>query len=788
MMSDASYGDARWVGKPVTRIDAVDKATGKFKFMSDLAFPGMLWGRVLRSKYSHALIGRVDTAKAEALPGVRAVLTARDVTGLNGFGIVVPDQPVLCWNKVRYLGDAVALVAADTSEIAEEALGLIEVEYQPLPVVDDPEKAMEPDSPLVHDGGNIHLHTRVKNGDVEEGFAQADVIIERTYYTPRQMHSFMETESGVGMCDDDGSITVWCGGQHPYRDQLQVARALGVSPEKIRIIATPSGGAFGGKDEITLQIYLALLARATRRPVKMVLSREESVVAGMKRHPMKITMKTGARADGTLVAHKVRIVADTGAYASLGGPVVNLAVEHSCGVYRIPNVELEGYCVYTNNGIAGAFRGFGANQVNFAMETQMNLIANVLGIDRVEIRKKNALRGGEQAPLGHTMAPVVGTHAVLSALEKCDLWVNREKYKACSSAPWKVRGVGVAVEYHGTGLGVGLPDYGAATIELGPGGRFTVGVSCPEIGQGNTTTYAQIAAEALGVDVTDIGIVSGDTGATLDSGSCTASRSVYTGGNSILRAAERMVALLREVGAEVLGVPVEEVAVGHGSVWVRTQGTRDCGCEGRCGRERGSDPGGISCGPASGRLSFAELYERAASWGRTLRTEGSFTWPTADKGIEGAFGLPHLINSYIAHAALVEVDTLTGKAEVLKVESFPDAGKVVNPQGLEGQSEGGAVMGIGYALMEDTIIEGGQFKTTNFSTYILPTSMDSPEVVTHIVEELEPTGPYGAKGIGEAVCVPITPAVTTAIHDACGVTVERIPATGERVYRALKGL
>lgn len=768
-MSDASHASARWVGKPVTRIDAVDKATGKFKFMSDLVFPGMLWGRVLRSKYPHALIGKVDTSRAEALPGVRAVLTAKDVTGLNGFGIVVPDQPVLCWNKVRYLGDAVALVAADTPEIAEEALGLIEVEYQPLPVVDDPEKAMEPGSPLVHDGGNIHLCTKVKNGDVERGFAEADVIVERTYYTPRQMHSFLETESGVGICDEDGNITVWCGGQHPYRDQLQVARALGVSPEKIRIIATPSGGAFGGKDEITLQIYLALLARATKRPVKMVLSREESVVAGMKRHPMKITMKTGAKADGTLVAHKVRIVADTGAYASLGGPVVNLAIEHSWGVYRIPNVELEGYCVYTNNGVAGAFRGFGANQVNFAMETQMNLIATALGIDRVEIRKKNALRGGEKAPLGHTMAPVVGTHAVLSALEKCDLWVNREKYKACSSAPWKVRGVGVAVEYHGTGLGVGLPDYGAATIELAPGGRFVVGVSCPEIGQGNTTTYAQIAAEALGVDVLDIDIVSGDTGATLDSGSCTASRSVYTGGNSILRAAEKMLALLREVGAEVLGVPVDDVAVGRGQVWVRALEGRGSGCEGE-----------------GGRVSFAELYERAASWGRTLKTEGSFVWPTADKGIEGAFGLPHLINSYIAHAALVEVDTLTGKTEVLKVESFPDAGKVVNPQGLEGQSEGGAVMGIGYALMEDTIIEGGQFKTTNFSTYILPTSLDSPEVVTHIVEELEPTGPYGAKGIGEAVCVPITPAVTTAIYDACGVTVDRIPATSERVYRALK--
>ncbi len=349
--------ELKWIGRPVPRVDAVGKVTGSLKYMGDLEFPGMLWGRVLRAAHPHALIRSIDTTAAEACPGVVRVLTAADVPGLNGYGIALPDQPVLCRDKVRYMGDAVALVLAESAEEAAAALLKIDVVYETLPLVDDAERAMLPDSPLVHETGNVHLHTHVTNGDVEAGFAAAAVIVDTVYRLPRQMHAFLEPEQGVGVPDADGGVTVFCGAQHPYRDQMQISRALGIKPQRIRVVASPVGGAFGGKDEITLQILLAMGALATGRPVKIVLSREESVVAGWKRHPMTIHMRTGADAEGHLVAQKVRLVADTGAYASLGGPVTNLALEGCTGVYRIPNVELDGYCVYTNNGVAGAFRG-----------------------------------------------------------------------------------------------------------------------------------------------------------------------------------------------------------------------------------------------------------------------------------------------------------------------------------------------------------------------------------------------------------------------------------------------
>ncbi|MCR4424844.1 MAG: molybdopterin-dependent oxidoreductase [Firmicutes bacterium] len=745
-------GDFRWVGKPVARVDAVDKVAGSQRYMGDLVFPGMVYGRVLRSRHPHALIKSIDTSRAEKAPGVIRVLTWRDVPGLNAYGIVVPDQPVLCHEKVRYMGDAVALIIAESEGEAEAALDLVAIEYDPLPVVTDAEAAMSADSPMVHEPGNIHLHTHVENGNTEAGFAQADVVVEGVYYTPRQMHAFLEPESGVGVPEKGGGVTVYCGSQHPYRDQMQISRSLRMKPSQIRVVSTPAGGAFGGKDEITLQILVALGAMATGLPVKIVLSREESVIAGWKRHPMKIYMKTGALRDGTLIAHEARVVADTGAYASLGGPVTNLCLENCCGVYRIPNISLSGFCVYTNNGVSGAFRGFGVPQATFAMETQMDKIADALGMDRLEIRKQNALRGGEKSPLGHTMADAVGTSRTLEEAGRHELWVRREELKKESSAPWRKRGVGLAVQMQGTGLGMGLPDYGAALIRLVSGGRFVVSLSCPEIGQGNSTTYAQMAAESLGCGIGDVTVITGDTALGPDSGSCTASRSVYTGGNAISLAARQMREKLQAEAGRVLGVEPEGVVIESGAA--------------RAGERR---------------VSFSELAAMVSAEGREISADGAFIWPVADKPVQGAVGLPHLINSYVTHLALVEVDEMTGETEVLRIVAITDAGRVVNPQGLVGQSEGGAVMGMGYALMEDTIIEDGITKTPNFSTYIVPTSMDTPEVETRAVEVLEPTGPFGAKGIGEAVMVPVAPAITGAIRDAVGVWLDRIPATAERV-------
>lgn len=747
-----------WVGKRVKRIDGPEKVTGELKYMTDYQFENMVWGKVLRAKYPYAKVHSINTDKAKELKGVICVLTHEDIPGFNGFGIVIPDQPVLASDIVRCTGDAIALVAAETQEIAEQALELIEVDYEPLEAVTDAEQAMSTSAPKLHPDGNIHSHVKIINGDTEAAFKDADIIVENTFYSPRQMHAFIETEGGWGVMDEEGFITIRCPGQYAYRDRMQIARALAYNPELIRVISSPIGGAFGGKDEITVQIYLALLAMHTSgRPVKIHLSREESVIAGIKRHPFKVYMKTAAKKDGTLLANEVRAVADTGAYASLGGAVIALAIEHACGPYKIPNVNLEGFCVYTNNGISGAFRGFGVNQVCMGIETHLDMIAEKLNQDPVEIRKKNVYHQGEVSSIGHVVKTSVGTYKTLEAAENCDLWNNRSQYKQEASEPWKKRGVALATSFHGIGMGIGLPDYGASSIELLPSGKFLVAVGCEEIGGGNGTAYAQVAAELLNCDISKIKVVQGDTSKTLDGGTVTASRSTYTGGRAVAAAAPKMIKLLTSAAAEILQVPISEVTVQH-----------DC----------------IAAKEIS--LSYKAIFEYLYMHHKPTKVEGHFLLPKEKDEIKGSGGAPHHLYGYLTHVVMVEVDTLTGETEVLRVVSIPDAGKVINPQGLEGQAEGGAVMGIGYTLYEDVIIEGGFHKTRNFTDYIIPTIRETPIIETIPVENEELSGPFGAKGIGEVVMIPIIPAITSAIYDATGARIYHLPATPERIFNALK--
>jgi len=755
----------KWVGKRVPRVDGPEKVTGQTMYMTDYAFPHMVWGKVLRSRYPFARIKKIDIRKAKSLPGVVAVLTHKDIPGFNGFGIVIPDQPVLCSDLVRCTSDAVALIAAETQEIADEALELIEVEYEPLEPLTDAEWAMDERAPKLHPHGNIHKRVYIKNGDVEKAFAEADVIVENTFFSPRQMHAFIETEGGWGVLEQDGSLTIRCPGQYAFRDRMQIARALAWNPARIRVISSPIGGAFGGKDEITVQIYLALLALHTGgRPVKIHYSREESVVAGIKRHPFKVYMKTAAKADGTLLANLVRAVADTGAYASLGGEVISLAIEHSCGPYKIPHVDLEGYCVYTNNGIAGAFRGFGVNQVCMGIETHIDMIAEKLQLDLIQMRKKNVYHKGDRSSLGHVVTSAVGTWKTLEMAETCDLWVHRKKYKEEVSEPWKKRGVAVATSFHGIGMGIGLPDYGAATIELLSGGRFRVAVGCEEIGGGNATVYAQVAAECLQCAIADIDIVQGDTSLTIDGGTVTASRSTYAGGRAVATAAPHMLSLLLDAASNMLEMPADRLSVEEGKVIAMENES------------------------LVSSVNYREIYDFLQERRMPTKVEGHFMLPKEKEPLIGAGGAPHHMYGYQTHVVMVEVDTLTGETEVVRVVSIPDAGRVINPQGLEGQAEGGAVMGIGYTLYEDVQMKGGYHQTTNFSNYIIPTIRDIPHIETFPVEELEETGPFGAKGIGEVVMIPIIPATMSAIYDATGARIFHLPATPERIYNALKQL
>lgn len=756
--------ELRYLGKPVPRLDGLEKATGQIKYMSDLQFPGMLYGRILRAKYPHARILKIDTTKAQELPGVRAVITHKDVPGLNGFGIARPDMPVLCSDKVRYIGDAVAAVAAESEEIAEEAISLIDVEYEPLPVVSDPSYAMSENAPKIHEKGNILLHTEIRRGNPEEAFKEADLIVENTYFTSRQEHAFLETEGGVALVDDEGNLVVYVGSQYPQRDQLQLARCLALNPKKIHVISYPVGGAFGGKDELTIQPILCLLAIKTGKPVKIVLSREESIVSYWKRHPFTIHVRTGVKKDGTIVAQDVKLIEDKGAYSSLGGPVLNLAVEHACGPYRVENVHIDGYAVFTNNGVAGAFRGFGAPQTAFAIESQMNIIAEKLGIDPIELRRRNALRKGDLTPLGNKLMTSVGALKVLKAIEESEIWKNREKLKSEGDPAklWIKRGVGIALTYQGTGLGVGIPDYGGAIISLNPDGTFSARIGTVDYGQGIMTSYAQIVAEKLRVSIDTVRVVLGDSFYTADSGPTSASRGVYTGGKAALIACEKMIELLKSKASRIIEENSEAIEFENGVLYSKVFPEK--------------------------RISVKDLALYLISNGESLpETEGYFLFPTAEMKIENAEGLPDHVFAFSAHAAFVEVNTLTGEVTVLRGTEAVDGGIVVNIQGYEGQVEGGFVMGMGYGLMEEVVIENGIFKNANLSTYLIPTIKDVPHKIDTIpVINEEDTGPFKAKGIAETVMVATAPAITNAIHDAVGITIKRIPATSEVVYRLIK--
>jgi CO/xanthine dehydrogenase Mo-binding subunit len=748
-----------WVGKPVVRKDGRGKVTGDTKFFSDMSFPKILFAKAARSKYPHALIKEISTRKAEAVPGVVAVLTHKDVPGVNGFGIVVPDQPVLCYDKVRYVGDAVAVVAAETLEVAELAAQLIEVEYEPLPVVSDPIEAMKPDAPKIHEKGNIQRHATVCVGDVEKAFREAAVVVENTYRTGRQMHMFLEMEAGVGMLDDEGNVVLYVGGQSPYRDQMQVSRALGIKPEQVRVISTPVGGAFGGKEENTVQIHLAMLAMKTKRPVKMVWTREESGVAGIKRHPMIVTTKTAADRNGQLVANQVRIIADTGAYASLGPTVLDVAIENSGGPYRIPNIDIDAYLVYTNNGVAGAFRGFGAPQVNFAIESNIDIIAEQLGIDRLEIRKRNVLRESDIGPFGYKLLGSVGIYETLEKVEHSDVWRKREQYKSLPSAPWCKRGVAVTTAVKGFGFGA-LPDFAAASIRITPTGKFVVGISCPEIGQGAVTAYSQIAAEALHCNINDVYIASADSLLAPDTGTSSASMALVRGGNAILAAAPKMNALLSEIAARIIGERVEDLVL--------------------------EGPNFVSITKPKKSVSRAEIAQYMHRTGIETTVIAGFNVPRVDNPVRGSLEIPHWSYMYASAAALVEVNTLTGAIKVLEFFLSPDCGKIINPQSYTGQCEGAIVQGLGFALTEETQIENGMIRTNNFTTYIIPTVCDVPQIEVDPVETYEKIGPFGAKGLGEIGIIPVGSVVANAIYDATSARVFTLPATPERVYKALR--
>ncbi len=743
------WPDARVVGSTQPRPDAWPKVTGRAVFTDDLAFAGMLHGRALRAGVPHATLRRLDVSKAQRLPGVLAVLAAEDIPGERRHGIVVRDWPVLVGvgEKVRTVGDAVALVAAETREIATQALELIEAEYDPLPVVSDPVKARRPEAPRLHDQGNLLKHIKVRKGDVEQGLREAEIVLDRTFHTPITEHAFLEPECSVARPLADGRMEVYVGSQIPYADREQIAASLGVPQASVRVIGMLIGGGFGGKEDITGQIHAALLARASGRPVKILYDRHESLLVHPKRHATQIRVTLGARRDGTLVAAQTELYGDTGAYASLGDKVMTRATTHSAGPYVIPHVRSDCYAMYTNNPPAGAFRGFGVTQSCFAIESVIDELAGELGLDSIEIRRRNALRVGAETNTGQRLTESVG---LLECIDRLEAELRRRvdgdpfKRRQVPGAPARRRAWGLAVAFKNTGLGGGAPDKAGAEVELYDDGRLEVRTASTEIGQGLVTVLQLIAAEEMGLPVERVRVLLSDTDLTPDGGPTTASRQTFVAGNAVLYAARALRQAAAATIAEHMDCPPEQVRFIEGLAQV---GDR--------------------------RVPLGSVVGWMRAEGR--RPSSAYEYWAPETQALGSGGDIHFAYAFAAQAAEVEVDMETGEVRVLQVIAANDVGRALNPLGLQGQVEGGVMMGIGNALTEEFIVDDGVVFTDRLARYRMPSIVQTPEIVSLVVEHPVSSGPYGAKGVGEIVSIPTSPAITNAIYNACGVRIRRLP-------------
>lgn len=754
-------------GQPVIRIDGWSKVKGEPIYTDDLRLPDMLHGKLILSEHPHAEIVSIDKTPALAHPGVVAVYSAEDIPGRKTFGLVIPHQPVLAEDRVRYVGDPVAMILAETPEAAAQAARLVSVEYRPLPGVFSPEDALAPGAPELHSGGNVLKHVHFEKGDVAAGFAQADVVVEGTYFVPFIEHAYLEPEAGLARLEDDGSITVWTANQGSFPYQRMIAASLDIPVEKVRVIYMLAGGAFGGREEPTVQIHCALGALKTGRPVKMVLTREESIRMSTKRHAEYLHYRTGATRNGKVVATEIKIYTDTGAYASLGISVAIRSGTFAAGPYEIPNAKVDVYAVYTNQPPGGAMRGFGSPQVAFAGESQMDRLAREVGIDPLEIRQVNALEPGKVTITGHRLGQGVGLKECLAAVKR-----ELDSSPLPEPAPGKKVGVGVACAYKNVGLGGGYDERVAAWMDLQPDGVVLLRVGCTDNGQGSDSAMAQIAAQASGVSYDLIRVQASDTAETPDAGVTTGSRMIFLSGNACLGAGRAFAAEVRKVAAVEMGVAPEAISIVGDRVMTLSPGMEH---------------------DATRSLSLMDLASRLAARGQTVQAKYTYeppkTHPVPDRvptdPTDPSENRLHFSYCFGAQAAVVEVDEKDGSVKVLKLIAAHDLGRIVNPIGAEGQVEGGAMMGLGYALSEEFRCREGKIETDNLARLRLPKITDLPELTTILVEDIDPNGPYGAKGMSELPVSPTAPAVCNAIFDAVGVRVTALPAMKEKVRELL---
>ncbi len=740
----------RHVGIDIPRVDALEKVLGTAKYGADFSDPKGLYLKVVRSPKPHAKILRIEINEAMKVKGVKRIFTAKDIPGKNLIGTIHKDQPVLAQDRVRYIGEAVALVCAESLESAEEATKKVKVLYEDLPSLFNPEEALKIGAPFLHEKGNLLLEFQVLKGDIQRGFKEAEVVIENTYETSWVDHTYLEPDAGVAYLDGEGRITIVCPTQNVHYDQREVASVLSLPLNQVRVVQSATGGGFGGRLDITIQCFLALAVFHLKRPVKILYSREEVFEVTSKRHPLRIQYKSGAKKDGRLTAVEVDILGDTGAYASYGPTVAIRSAIHATGPYEVPHVRVRSRMAYTNNPLSGAMRGFGVPQIAFAHESQMDLLANALKIDPIEIRLKNALRTGSSTATGQTLSASVGLEKTLLKIKE---WLDqRSQVKKDSEKPFIREGIGVASMWYGIG-NTGIANPSTAQIEIDPEGTIRLFTGVADIGQGSDTILLQIASESIGVPLEEIQLIRADTAYTTDAGATSASRQTYISGNAILNAIKSLKQKVLKEAGQLLGIDEKDLFYEEGKVKSRL------------------------CLTTS--ISLKEVVRRS---GKILRGEGVFDPETTALDPKTGQGAPYQTYAFATHLAEVEVDIETGKVKVNRMIASHDVGKAIHPKNVTGQIIGGVVMGVGFALLEEYV----PGKTSSFVNYLIPTSKDIPEIIPIIVEEGEPTGPFGAKGVGEPALIPSAPAILNAIADAIGERIYHLPATLERVLEAVQ--
>lgn len=763
------------VGASIAQLESDEKLTGRAQFIADLSRPGMLHGAIVQSPHAHARIGGYDLNAALALPGVRAIVTGEDLDPAHRMGAFIKDEPALAKGKVRYVGEIVAAIAADTEEIARRAARLVRVDYEVLPAALDPEAALQAGAPLVHEdsasyvkvfdagtNGNVCSRTSLREGDVENAWAQCDVIVEGTFRTQAQAHLSLEPCGALAEVDAQGRITLWSANQSVFRVQANVCESLGLPMTKLRCQTPRVGAGFGNKMEAHVQPALVKLAMKAKRSVRLILSREEDFETVRARHPMLIRMRTGAKKDGTLVARETELLLDGGAYGDDSPGVLGYALLMNCGPYEIPHVHAHGRVAYTHRMRFGAFRGFGVPQVTFASEQQVDEIAAKLGMDPVALRRKNLKGEGARWFCGQQIASN-GIAQCLDAVERASKWSTaRAAPKATGALGEKRRGLGVAVSAHISGLLAS-----GAIVRVLEDGSVLLNTGAVDIGQGSNTVLTQICAEALKVPVDKVAIASPDTDGSPYNWGTTASRVTYVTGTSVVGAAGEVEKKLKQQAGEMLECSVDDLELRPGG---------EVGVKGIPGKS----------------VSFAAISGRA-HWAAGGPIIGSHTWvfdqKTLDPKRAAATGLPFQqigIFSFNATVAEVEVDTLTGKTRVARAWSACDVGRAINPQMVSGQIEGAFVQGMGFALTEELVWDGGRLANPTLMDYKIPTLAELPEELHAItIETHEPSGPFGAKSVGEIGINAVAAAIANAITDATGARLHQLPMTGERVLDAI---